>query len=260
MRSETIMDTNKVAVEELGKALSALYSWNSSTDIEALQILLCINLYADERGYAQLVDVRREVGIAHDRMTRCTRLLQGHKKSQSIPLIGGTSDRRPLVDMATYDDSPSVKRIALTPHGRDIVNKILMPIIERQQRIDELEKQLQKQINISDAVRALGYDPDTIGHPQNPCLDTLFYDRARQFMSALINDVDALSPQQIYDLGLPTVQQRLCELPHFWPGSESANSDKVREQLDVNFSLIRELHPASDKPTSEDSDHGEEAK
>jgi len=236
--------------------LSALYSWNSSTDIEALQVLLCINLYADDRGYAQLVDVRREVGIAHDRMTRSIRLLQGHMKSQSIRLIVGGTDRQPLIDVTTYNDSPSVKRIALTSHGRDIVNQILMPVIERQQRIDELEAQLEAQASLPDAVRALGYDPNKIGNPRVTWLDTLFYDRARRFMSALISDIDALSPQQIYDLGLPTVQQCLCDLPHFWPGSESADSDKVREQLDVTFSLIRELHPDSEKPSSEKPDDG----
>jgi hypothetical protein len=251
------MNTSKSAIEELGIALSALYAWNSSTDIEALQILLCINLFADERGYAQLVDVRREVGIAHDRMTRCTRLLQGHKKSQSIPLIGSTSDRSPLVDMATYDDSPSVKRIALTPQGRRIVDKTLMPIIERQQRIDELEKQLQEQVNISDAVRALGYDPEKIGHPRDPILDTLYESRARQFMTALIDDIDALSPQQIYALGLPTVQQCLYDLPHFRPDSGPNGSAKVRAQLDLSMTLIRELHSDSDKPSSTNPEHGD---
>jgi hypothetical protein len=241
------MTIKSTAINDLGKALEALYSWNSSADIEALQALLCIDLFADDRGYAQLVDIRREVGIAHDRMTRCVRMLLGGKKSVSIPLMGGATDRQPLVDMATYDDSPSVKRIALTPMGRDIVNRILTPLVDRQKRIDELEAALQDHEKLKAGVRAIGYDPEKLSSGADGDPNAVFNARARDFLSALVGDLAQLSPQQIYDLGLPTVQDRLCQVPGFWPGQEGNDSAQVRQALGFNFALIRHMGTSEKK-------------
>jgi hypothetical protein len=239
---ETTVDSKKAVIEDMGKSLQALYSWNSSTDIEALQTLLCISLLADDKGYAQLGDIRREVGIAHDRMTRCTRLLMGYKKSVSIPLMGGSTDRQPLVDMATYDDSPSVKRIALTPIGRDIVNRILMPLVERQQRIDELEAEAKDHEKLVQAVKAIGYDPAKLVSNIDGDVNSIFNARARLFLSALIDDVAALSPQQLYDLGLPEVQRHICSLPGFSPDTESGDAEQARKQMGFNLAIIRNIH------------------
>ncbi|GBO89238.1 hypothetical protein [Marinobacter salsuginis] len=227
------------AVIELGSALGTLNAWNSSADVEALQVLLCIHIMADDKGYAQLVEIRKEIGIAPDRMTRCIRMLLGQKKSASILSLGDSTDRQPLVDVASYDDSPSVKRIALTPKGLSIVQQILLPLIHRQRRIDELEAALREKEKLVSAVRTIGFDPGKLANAPD-ALEPLKM-RAKAFLAALVNDVARLSAKEIYDLGLPAVQRQLLEIPGFSPDCQSGNSEQVRQALGFNSFVIRDL-------------------
>lgn len=238
-------DNSQSIAKELGQALSELYLWNNSSDVEALQTLLCIQLLADHRGYAQLAEVRREVGIAPDRMTRCVRLLMGQKKSMRLSLLAGdTNDRAPLIDMAAYEDSPTVKRVALTPKGRDIVHQFLLPSLKRQERIAELEEKVKVHARIIQAVEDLGYDTDKLASGALGGND-VFAHRAKHFLGSLLKDLANLSPQKIYDLGLPNTQQCLMTLAGFSPGSE-ASEDEARRQLGFLYAIINHARTTED--------------
>lgn len=230
-------ESNKSIALELGTALSELYLWNSSSDIEALQALLCIHLLADDQGYAQLAEVRREVGIAPDRMTRCVRLLMGQKKSIRLSLLSDdTNHRAPLIDQTVYARSPTVKMVALTPRGRDIVSQFLLPAVKRQERIQELEAKTKEHAELIEGIEGLGFRADKIVSPHSGT-EAFFQHSAQKFLSALLKDITSLSPQEIYDLGLPNTQERLMHLAGFTPGDATCE-DEARKQLGFLYALI----------------------
>jgi len=243
-------DTTKNAVEDLGRALSALHDWYSSTDIEALQTLLCIHMLADQNGYAQLVEVRREVGTQPDRMTRCIRLLMGRQKSRSLSILGSDdAQRKPLVDCTSYEDAPSVKQVALTPKGRDIVERILEPLVQRETRASQLEEKLDacveqtqterdKRQALARIIEALGFDTDKLSESVNGTQNRIFTERANHMLRALLQDLAELSPQQLYALGLPRTQRYLMEVPGFSPDAPDDNKTDER-MLGFNWAMIR---------------------
>ncbi|KXS55311.1 MAG: hypothetical protein AWU57_297 [Marinobacter sp. T13-3] len=232
-------DTTKNAVEDLGRALSALHDWYSSTDIEALQTLLCIHMLADQNGYAQLAEVRREVGTQPDRMTRCIRLLMGRQKSRSLSILGSDdAQRKPLVDCTSYEDAPTVKVVALTPKGRDIVERILEPLVQRENRAQSLESKLDKQQTLKATIEKLGFDADTLLQMTKDTGNRIFTERANSMLRALLQDLAELSPQQLYALGLPRTQQYLMEVPGFSP--DAPDDTKTDERmLGFNWAMIR---------------------
>ena len=245
-------ENTRAAIVDLGSALGALYSWYSSTDIEALQTLLCIKLLADDDGYAQLVDVRREVGTQSDRMTRCIRLLMGQKKSLSLSLIGGEAQRQPLVDLTAYAETPNVKRVALTPKGREIVDRILEPLTERDNRA-ELESEVKEDYRaLSSAIREMGFDPEGLLSMAKSSDNRIFTERAHNMLNAFLQDMAELSPQQMYALGLPRTQHYLMGVPGFRPSTpedeQSQGADGTcRQNLGFSWAILNRERNDQDK-------------
>ena len=237
----TMPESSMSVAQELGKALGEMYQWNNSSDVEALQTLLCINMLADSKGYAQLVDVRREVGMAPDRMTRCLRLLMGQQKSHRLTIFASPEgERAPLIDVAAYEDSPTVKRVALTPRGKSIVDRMLMPALKRQERIDELEAELEaqcaKHANLIKAIEGMGYDAEKLSRDSYG-ENAFWHEHANEFIKAVLTDLSSLSPQEIYGLDLPTVQHSLMRVPGFSPDKTSDNTG-ARKQLGFLYAML----------------------
>jgi hypothetical protein len=236
-----MLNTNRSIASELGQALSTLHSWYNSTDIEALQTLLCIHMLEDDDGYAQMADVRREVGIAPDKMTRCTRLLMGMNKSAPLSILGGNAARSPLIIMVNYENSPSVKRLGLTSAGRAIVSDIITPLHKRENRIKELKEQIHGQICLKQNIEALGFNPQVLSQSSGD--NAIFRDRAALMLKAIINDMSRLTPNEMYDLGLPSVQKVMMEMPGFNPNENHSSSghDAAERHKGFTFSCIRSM-------------------
>lgn len=123
-------------ISEVIKSFSDVYCWNNAIDIEAIQVLLCIELHADQSGFADMAEVRRYLEIPADRLTRTLRLLQGQNKSISLSASTGPA-REPLVVVKMAKDSQINKRLGLTMSGKTIVTNILDPVVKKQEEILE---------------------------------------------------------------------------------------------------------------------------
>ncbi len=247
-----MFNTNRSIASELGRALSSLHGWYNSTDIEALQTLLCIHMLEDDDGYAQMADVRREVGIAPDKMTRCTRLLMGMNKSAPLSILGGNAARSPLIIMVNYENSPSVKRLGLTSAGRAIVSDIITPLLKRENRINELKEQIlaqedriteleHGQICLKQNIETLGFNPQVLSKSFGD--NAIFWDRAALMLKAILDDMSRLTPNEMYDLGLPSIQKVMMEMPGFNPNENHSSSehDAAAHYKGYAFAYIRSM-------------------
>jgi hypothetical protein len=191
-------------IQTMGRGLAKLYSWNQAVDVEAQQVLLCIRALSDENGYAQVAEVRKTVGIAPDRMTRCMRMLQGYNKGQSI-FKGLITKRQPLIDLTTYIDSPSVGRIGLTDRGFEIVEELVGSC----HRIVELEDLLEKQNRIIQTFTKMGFDIEKIDLASKSTELSFWDDRVNCLFNKLLEDLSNKTPEELLELDLPILTEVL---------------------------------------------------
>lgn len=199
-------------MSQLGAALGKLYAWNSSADIECLQVLLCTRLLANDDGYAELARVRLEIGIPMDRMTRCLRLLAGGTKSTSF--LGGRSKEDQnvaLIDITSYAHNQSVKIIGLTSYGREIISGIENIYSIKNEEIEALS-------STKELLDRLGFITD-ISKIQD-YLDSgnaVVTYRATALFDAIFNDLSKMSLVDLYNLNLPHLNKHLQEIPGAHP-------------------------------------------
>jgi hypothetical protein len=217
----------KNKINTLGIGLAQLYSWNQAVDVEAQQVLLCIKSLSDENGYAQVAEVRKTVGVAADRMTRCMRMLQGQKKSQSM-FKGLGSQRQPLIDTCSYTGSPTVARVCLTNKGDEIVEKLIGSC----HREMELEAMLEKQSRMLKQVECMGFDIDEIERLSTSSMDQLWYDRSNAILKAVMNDLSQKKLSELLDLNMPSLSDKIKIL-----GYANAKDDDENFQRTWLFTL-----------------------
>lgn len=231
-------------LNQIGRALGDLYQWNTTVDVEALQVLLCISMLEldefDRHGRVPLIEVKGLIGISHDRMTRCLRLLLGQSKSK--PLITTEAAKRtPLIDVhENQNEGPFYKKISLTSEGRQIIENFLDPMISpaecnislqrtmdiQSKRIRDLENRL---YNLGFSIRF----PKTVSSDEK-----LYTEKSLELIRHINKDVFNLSLKDLYNLGLPSVNQFIDSLSerqaenHFESEELQSQWEKLTEVID----------------------------